>query len=101
MDAPLALPVPLKDFFAEQAEERAKLMRAHLIERDRLIMGAEQETMRLHQRFARVVAGITIAYSACMIISEQESNRSFQSQEQVSYSLGRTVSFKRFFSRYF
>ncbi|OQV11831.1 putative Ankyrin repeat domain-containing protein 12 [Hypsibius exemplaris] len=77
LDAPLALPPALKDFFIEQSDERAKLVRAHLIERDRLIMGAEQETMRLHQRFSRISAGITIPYSACMIISEQDSNRPF------------------------
>ena len=58
-------------------------MRSHLMERDRLIMGAEQEMWRLHQRFGRISAGIPIPFSACMIMSEQESNRSFQTQEQV------------------
>ncbi|GAU95265.1 hypothetical protein RvY_06911 [Ramazzottius varieornatus] len=81
-EAPPVLPLALKTCFDEQEEERRSLMRNHLMERDRLIMGAEQEMWRLHQRFSRISAGIPIPFSACMIMSEQESNRSFQSQEQ-------------------
>ncbi|XP_055356034.1 LOW QUALITY PROTEIN: ankyrin repeat domain-containing protein 11-like [Paramacrobiotus metropolitanus] len=81
LEPPLGLVPELKTFFSHQEDERQNLMRQHVIERDRLIMGAEQEMMRLHQRFCRIQAGITIPYSACMIISEQEANRSFQNQD--------------------
>lgn len=61
-------------------------MRQQAIERDRLIIGAEEETVRLHQRFSRLSHDVTnvIPFSACAIISEQESNRSFQNPDQVT-----------------
>jgi hypothetical protein len=44
----------------------------HLIEREKLVLSAEQEILRVHGRAARAMANQKVPFSACTILKDEE-----------------------------
>lgn len=90
LPSPASLPDPLKRLFEEQERLRSDLRHHHHKERDRLVLTAEQETLRVHGKAARASANEGHALSACAILcsespcypleSEQEENKDSRSR---------------------
>ncbi|XP_077983062.1 uncharacterized protein LOC144437904 [Glandiceps talaboti] len=70
--APETLVQPLKELFNEQEVPRVKLRMRHCIEREKLMMSAEQEIMRVHGNAARAMANQSVPFSVCSILRDQE-----------------------------
>uniref|UniRef100_V5HC01 Putative ankyrin repeat-containing protein n=2 Tax=Ixodes ricinus TaxID=34613 RepID=V5HC01_IXORI len=63
---------PMKELFGEQEQERYKLRLQHLIEREKLVLSAEQEILRVHGRAARAIQNQAVPLSACSILRDEE-----------------------------
>lgn len=63
---------PMRDLFLEQERERYKLRLQHLIEREKLVLSAEQEILRVHGRAARAIQNQAVPLSACSILRDEE-----------------------------
>ncbi|KAH9361970.1 hypothetical protein HPB48_003621 [Haemaphysalis longicornis] len=63
---------PMRDLFLEQERERYKLRLQHLIEREKLVLSAEQEILRVHGRAARAIQNQSVPLSACSILRDEE-----------------------------
>jgi hypothetical protein len=60
------------EVFCEQEKQRYKLKIQHLIEREKLVLSAEQEILRVHGRAARAMANQKVPFSACTILKDEE-----------------------------
>ncbi|XP_064466869.1 ankyrin repeat domain-containing protein 11-like [Ornithodoros turicata] len=69
---PQSLTGTMKDLFVEQESERYKLRLQHLIEREKLVLSAEQEILRVHGRAARAIQNQAVPLSACSILRDEE-----------------------------
>ncbi|XP_067140114.1 LOW QUALITY PROTEIN: ankyrin repeat domain-containing protein 12 [Centruroides vittatus] len=69
---PQSLNGSIKELFIQQEKERYKLRLQHLIEREKLVLSAEQEILRVHGRAARAMANQTVPFSACSILKDEE-----------------------------
>ncbi|XP_075733577.1 uncharacterized protein LOC119176343 isoform X2 [Rhipicephalus microplus] len=63
---------PMRDLFLDQERERYKLRLQHLIEREKLVLSAEQEILRVHGRAARAIQNQAVPLSACSILRDEE-----------------------------
>lgn len=59
---PNGLPGPLRELFVEQEKERYNLRLQQLMERDKLVLAAEQEILRVNAHEARAAAGQTVCF---------------------------------------
>ncbi|XP_002731369.1 ankyrin repeat domain-containing protein 12-like, partial [Saccoglossus kowalevskii] len=66
------LPHLLLEAFHEQERLRHRLRTRHFIEREKLVLSAEQEIMRVHGNAARASANQSTPYSVCSILRDQE-----------------------------
>lgn len=71
-DPPTSLPLPLKDLFASQEQDRYKLRMQHVVEKEKFALGVEQEILRVHCLAARELANQPLPYSACTILKDEE-----------------------------
>ncbi|XP_054720728.1 ankyrin repeat domain-containing protein 12-like [Uloborus diversus] len=69
---PQSLEGSIKELFIQQEKERYRLRLQHLIEREKLVLSAEQEILRVHGRAARAMANQTVPLSACSILKDEE-----------------------------
>ncbi|EHB04858.1 Ankyrin repeat domain-containing protein 11 [Heterocephalus glaber] len=69
---PSATLKPLKELFKQQEAVRGKLRLQHSIEREKLIVSCEQETLRVHCRAARTIANQPVPFSACTMLLDSE-----------------------------
>ncbi|XP_072169393.1 uncharacterized protein [Diadema setosum] len=58
--------------FAEQEKIRHELRLRHYIEREKLMLAAEQDMVRCHGRAARALVNQTIPFSVCMVLKDLE-----------------------------
>ncbi|XP_072013728.1 uncharacterized protein [Amphiura filiformis] len=72
MTAPPELPSPLLSQFQEQEKMRYMLRMRHYIEREKLMLSAEQDIMRVHGKAARAYANQRMPFSACVVFRDQE-----------------------------
>ncbi|KAH6946706.1 hypothetical protein HPB50_014620 [Hyalomma asiaticum] len=63
---------PMRELFLDQERERYKLRLQHLIEREKLVLSAEQEILRVHGRAARAIQNQAVPLSACSILRDEE-----------------------------
>lgn len=63
---------PMKELFGAQEEERYKLRLQHQYEREKLVLSAEQEILRVHGRAARAIQNQAVPLSACSILRDEE-----------------------------
>lgn len=59
---PCGLSAPLRDLFVEQETARYQLRLQQLMERDKLVLAAEQEILRVNAHEARAAAGQTVSH---------------------------------------
>ncbi|XP_035232790.1 ankyrin repeat domain-containing protein 12-like [Stegodyphus dumicola] len=69
---PQSLEGSIKELFIQQEKERYRLRLQHLIEREKLVLSAEQEILRVHGRAARAMANQTVPLSVCSILKDEE-----------------------------
>lgn len=69
---PQSLVGSMKELFVQQENERYRLRLQHLIEREKLVLSAEQEILRVHGRAARAMANQTVPLSVCSILRDEE-----------------------------
>ncbi|XP_050396592.1 ankyrin repeat domain-containing protein 12, partial [Patella vulgata] len=72
LSCPHSVEGPMRDLFKEQENARYKLRLQHLIEREKLVLSAEQEMLREHGRAARADMNQSIPLSACTVLREEE-----------------------------
>lgn len=72
MQPPEDLNPVLRENFNSQENKRHSLRLRHQIEREKLMLAAEQEVLRVYGRGARAMANQTIPFSACMVLNDQE-----------------------------
>lgn len=72
----------MKELFIQQEKERYKLRLQHLIEREKLVLSAEQEILRVHGRAARAMANQTVPLSACSILKDEEIYNSMELEQE-------------------
>ncbi|GFS32906.1 ankyrin repeat domain-containing protein 12 [Nephila pilipes] len=72
LSAPQSLEGSIKELFVIQENERYKLRRQHLIEREKLVLSAEQEILRVHGRAARAMVNQSTPLSVCSVLKDKE-----------------------------
>ncbi|PIK47734.1 putative ankyrin repeat domain-containing protein 12 [Apostichopus japonicus] len=72
MTPPEDLNPVLKENFDAQENKRHSLRLRHQIEREKLMLAAEQEVLRVYGRGARAMANQTTPFSACMVLNDME-----------------------------
>ncbi|ESO83047.1 hypothetical protein LOTGIDRAFT_134039 [Lottia gigantea] len=72
LSCPHSVEDPMREFFIEQENARYKLRLQHLIEREKLVLSAEQEILREHGRAARADMNQSTPLSACTVLREEE-----------------------------
>ncbi|XP_054164494.1 ankyrin repeat domain-containing protein 12-like [Oppia nitens] len=75
------------DVFNEQEKQRNKLRIQHMIERQKLILSAEQEILRVHGRAARAMANQSVPFSVCSILKDEEIYNIFETESEQNDSL--------------
>ncbi|XP_022251520.1 ankyrin repeat domain-containing protein 12-like [Limulus polyphemus] len=69
---PQSLSGSMKELFVHQEKERYKLRLQHLIEREKLVLSAEQEILRVHGRAARAMVNQSVPLSVCSVLKDEE-----------------------------
>ncbi|CAI6374721.1 unnamed protein product [Macrosiphum euphorbiae] len=69
---PANLHKQLLNLFVEQEKERQKLHLKHIVEKEKLVLCVEQETLRVHGRSARALANQVLPFSVCTILKDNE-----------------------------
>ncbi|XP_041454893.1 ankyrin repeat domain-containing protein 12-like isoform X1 [Lytechinus variegatus] len=72
MSAPVNLTNGLLSQFSEQEKIRHELRLRHYIEREKLMLAAEQDIVRVHGRAARALVNQTIPFSVCTVLKDME-----------------------------
>lgn len=72
MTAPLNLTNGLLTQFSDQEKIRHELRLRHYIEREKLMLAAEQDIVRVHGRAARALVNQTIPFSVCTVLKDME-----------------------------
>ncbi|XP_071814449.1 uncharacterized protein [Apostichopus japonicus] len=72
MTPPEDLNPVLKENFDAQENKRHSLRLRHQIEREKLMLAAEQEVLRVYGRGARAMVNQTTPFSACMVLNDME-----------------------------
>ncbi|GBN35175.1 Ankyrin repeat domain-containing protein 12, partial [Araneus ventricosus] len=72
ISAPQSLDGAIKELFISQEKDRYRLRLQHLIEREKLVLSAEQEILRVHGRAARAMANQTVPLSVCSVLKDEE-----------------------------
>ncbi|XP_030831008.1 ankyrin repeat domain-containing protein 12 isoform X2 [Strongylocentrotus purpuratus] len=72
MTAPVNLTNGLLAQFSEQEKIRHELRLRHYIEREKLMLAAEQDIVRVHGRAARALVNQTIPFSVCTVLKDME-----------------------------
>ncbi|XP_037503494.1 ankyrin repeat domain-containing protein 12 isoform X3 [Rhipicephalus sanguineus] len=77
---------PMRDLFLDQERERYKLRLQHLIEREKLVLSAEQEILRVHGRAARAIQNQAVPLSACSILRDEEIYNVLKPEQELNAS---------------
>ena len=77
----------MNEIFVAQEKERYKMKVQHLIERQKLVLSAEQEILRVHGRAARAMANQNVPFSVCSILKDEEIYNVFDSETEQNESL--------------
>ncbi|GFR14771.1 ankyrin repeat domain-containing protein 12 [Trichonephila clavata] len=72
ISAPQSLEGSIKELFISQEKERYRLRLQHLIEREKLVLSAEQEILRVHGRAARAMVNQSTPLSVCSVLKDKE-----------------------------
>ncbi|XP_033625773.1 ankyrin repeat domain-containing protein 11-like isoform X2 [Asterias rubens] len=72
MEAPTELHNLLATQFQEQEKKRHELRCRHCIEREKLMLAAEQDIVRVYGRAARALANQNVPFSVCTVLKNQE-----------------------------
>ncbi|PRD27333.1 UNVERIFIED_CONTAM: Ankyrin repeat domain-containing protein 12 [Trichonephila clavipes] len=72
ISAPQSLEGSIKELFISQEKDRYRLRLQHLIEREKLVLSAEQEILRVHGRAARAMVNQSTPLSVCSILKDKE-----------------------------
>ncbi|KAG1683626.1 Ankyrin repeat domain-containing protein 12 [Nymphon striatum] len=82
LSTPLSLSGALKDLFEEQERERYTLRLQQIVEKEKLILSAEQEILRVYTRAARATVNQTVPLSMCTILRDEEIYNSFENEQE-------------------
>ncbi|XP_052816247.1 ankyrin repeat domain-containing protein 12-like isoform X2 [Mya arenaria] len=82
LSPPNSLKDKMRDMFVSQEESRYKLRLQHLIEREKLMLSIEQEILREHGRWARVLANQGTPLSVCTVLRDEEIYNFMEDQEE-------------------
>ncbi|CAK1554100.1 unnamed protein product [Leptosia nina] len=72
VDIPINLPQQMINEFKSQERERTRLRIQHQVEKEKLVLGVEQEILRVHGRAERAVANQALPFSVCTILRDKE-----------------------------
>lgn len=72
----------MTEIFVAQEKERYKMKIQQLIERQKLVLSAEQEILRVHGRAARAMANQSVPFSVCSILKDEEIYNVFDSETE-------------------
>lgn len=85
---------PMRELFLDQERERYKLRLQHLIEREKLVLSAEQEILRVHGRAARAIQNQAVPLSACSILRDEEIYNVLKPEQEQNASFFFTICVK-------